>query len=168
MPAGQRLGRDVVEHPYRESPSSEAAQLFHFDMDRLKFIKFFIYLTDVDEEHGPHVYVARSHVRKPSLVRRDGRIVDEEILSAYGADAIVEITGPQGTILAVDTRGFHKGRAPEAGDRLMFQVEYANSLFGVPYNRICVGRDWSEAALEQLHDHPAVFERFEQASSAAA
>jgi Phytanoyl-CoA dioxygenase (PhyH) len=148
--------------PYGDSPSSEAAQLFHFDMDRLKFIKFFVYLSDVDETHGPHVYVARSHIRKPKPVRRDGRIVDEEIVRAYGREAIVEITGERGTILAVDTRGFHKGKAPETGDRLLFQVEYANSLFGVPYNRIRVGPNWSERALAQLRRYPVIFERFEQ------
>jgi hypothetical protein len=154
--------------PYGSSPSSEAAQMFHFDMDRLKFIKFFVYLTDVDETHGPHVYVARSHIRKPKSVRRDGRISDEEILRAYGRDAIVEITGGRGTILAVDTRGFHKGKAPESGDRLLFQVEYANSFFGVPYNRIRVGHDWSDQALEQLRRYPAIFERFDQVPASAA
>jgi hypothetical protein len=146
---------------YGNAPSSEAAQLFHFDMDRLKFIKFFVYLTDVDEDHGPHVYVKSSHVRKPKAVRRDGRISDEEILRQYGDNAIIEITGEQGTVLAVDTRGFHKGKALETGDRLLFQVEFANSLFGVPYNRIAVASGWSQRALEQLRRHPAVFERFE-------
>jgi Phytanoyl-CoA dioxygenase (PhyH) len=150
------------------APSSEAAQLFHFDMDRLKFIKFFLYLTDVDERHGPHVYVAASHVRKPKAVRRDGRIPDDEIVRQYGNDAIVEITGERGTLLAVDTRGFHKGKALEVGDRLLFQVEYANSLFGAPYNRIEVGRGWSERALQQLGRYPAVFERFDVPSGPAA
>jgi Phytanoyl-CoA dioxygenase (PhyH) len=150
------------------APSSEAAQLFHFDMDRLKFIKFFVYLTDVDESHGPHVYVASSHVRKPKPVRRDGRIPDEEIVGQYGREAIVEITGERGTILAVDTRGFHKGKALETGDRLLFQVEYTNSLFGVPYNRIAPGNDWSAQALEQLRRYPAVFQRFEHVPAATA
>jgi hypothetical protein len=149
-------------------PSSEAAQLFHFDMDRLKFLKFFVYLSDVDEAHGPHVYVVASHVRKPKPVRRDGRIPDAEIINEYGQDAIIEITGKRGTILAVDTRGFHKGKAPEAGDRLLFQVEYANSLFGVPYSRIAVDTGWSKRALDQLRRHPAIFERFEHQSQTSA
>jgi Phytanoyl-CoA dioxygenase (PhyH) len=145
---------------FGDAPSSEAAQLFHFDMDRPKFIKFFVYLTDVDAQHGPHVYVRSSHVRKPKALRRDGRIPDADVVAEYGADSIVEITGPAGTILAADTRGFHKGKAPQIGDRLLFQVEYANSLFGVPYNRISVGSGWSDRALEQLRRYPAVFQRF--------
>jgi hypothetical protein len=140
--------------------SSEAAQLFHFDMDRLKFVKFFVYLTDVDESHGPHVYVSSSHLRKPKAVRRDGRISDDEIIQAYGQEGIIEITGQRGTVLAVDTRGFHKGKAPESGDRLLFQVEYTNSLFGAPYNRVAIDGTWSERALAQIQRHQAVFQRF--------
>jgi len=146
--------------------SSEAAQLFHFDMDRLKFVKFFIYLTDVDMRQGPHVYVASSHSRKPKDVRRDGRISDDEIIRAYGEDAIIEITGQRGTVLAVDTRGFHKGKAPESGDRLLFQVEFTNSLFGAPYNRMAIDATWSERALAQIRRNPAVFQRFEGPVSA--
>jgi hypothetical protein len=153
---------------YGTAPSSQAAQLFHFDMDRLKFLKFFFYLTDVDSSHGPHVYVATSHRRKPQPVRRDGRIPDEEIARAYGGDALVEITGTRGTIIAADTSGFHKGKPPDEGDRLMFQVEYANSLFGVPYNRIVVDDGWSPEALRRVRDHPAIFQRFVTRESVAA
>lgn len=51
--------------PHSNKASSEAAQLYHFDMDHLKFLKFFIYLTDVDEHNGPHCYVRKSHIHKP-------------------------------------------------------------------------------------------------------
>ena len=83
-------------------------------------------------------------------MRRDGRIPDEEIVREYGQEAIVEITGKRGTLLAVDTRGFHKGKALESGDRLLFQVEYTNSLFGAPYNRMDIDGTWSERALAQI------------------
>ena len=150
---------------FGDQASSEAAQLFHFDMDRIKFLKFFIYLTDVDAKHGPHVYVGSSHVRKPKPVRRDGRIPDEEIVRQYGREAIIEITGERGTVLAVDTRGFHKGKLPETGDRLLFQVEYTNSLFGAPYNRMAIDGAWSERALAQIRTNPEVFQRFEWPAS---
>jgi len=146
--------------------SSEAAQLFHFDMDRLKFVKFFVYLTDVDVRQGPHVYVESSHVRKPKAVRRDGRISDDEIIRVYGQERIIEITGQRGAVLAVDTRGFHKGKAPEIGDRLLFQVEYTNSLFGAPYNRMTIDGTWSERALAQIQRNQAVFQRFERPAPA--
>jgi len=149
--------------PTGTAASSAAAQLFHFDMDRLKFLKFFVYLTDVDLEHGPHVYVRGSHPRKPKALRRDERISDDEMAGAYGADSIVELAGERGTVLAVDTRGFHKGKVPEAGDRLLFQVEYANSLFGMTYNTITVDDGWAPEARGQIERRPRVFSRFRRA-----
>lgn len=123
---------------YARAANSEAAQLFHFDMDRLRFLKFFIYLTDVTPANGPHVYVAKSHRRsgKPDNLWRDGRIPDEEIFPAYSKDDIVQVCGPRGSMFAGDTKAFHKGTAVQTGDRLVLELEYCNSLFGAPFNRI--------------------------------
>ncbi|MEI9804957.1 MAG: phytanoyl-CoA dioxygenase family protein [Pseudolabrys sp.] len=38
-------------------PDKQAAQYWHFDMDRIKWLKFFIYLTDVGPENGAHSFV---------------------------------------------------------------------------------------------------------------
>jgi hypothetical protein len=110
--------------------SAAAAQLYHFDMDRLKFIKFFVYVTDVGPENGPHVYVSGSVKRKPRELLRDDRIPDEQIDHHYPAERVTEITGPRGTIFAADTRGLHKGKPLRVGHRLLLQLEFANSLFG--------------------------------------
>ncbi len=40
---------------------TESAQLYHFDLDRIKWLKFFIYLTDVNSHNGPHCYVKGTH-----------------------------------------------------------------------------------------------------------
>jgi hypothetical protein len=122
--------------PYEcSSPSPQLAQMYHFDMDRIKFLKLFIYLTDVGPHDGPHCYVRGSAPRKPKSCHRDGRFTDEELAREYPASDFVEITGPKGTILAVDTRGFHKAKVPTSGNRLIFQLEWANSLFGQYYGR---------------------------------
>lgn len=116
------------------SPNDEAAQRFHFDMERFKWIKFFIYLTDVKEENGPHVFIKGSHRNNgiPWKLRQRGyvRISDEEIRKIYSEKDIVKITAPAGTVFAVDTRGFHKGMEVKSEDRLMLQLQYSNSLFG--------------------------------------
>ena len=36
-----------------------AAQMFHFDMDRPKWLKFFIYINDVNEKNGPHFFIPK-------------------------------------------------------------------------------------------------------------
>jgi Phytanoyl-CoA dioxygenase (PhyH) len=116
-------------------PSSAAAQLFHTDRDRLSFLKFFVYLTDVDENHGPHVYVRGSHRHLPPRLRADRRYEDRKVLEVYGPDALVSITGPKGTVFVADTSGLHKGLPPQQGHRLVFQLEYASNLFGAPVVR---------------------------------
>ncbi|MBT4952015.1 MAG: hypothetical protein HON34_09450 [Pelagibacteraceae bacterium] len=111
-----------------------SAQKFHFDMDKIKFIKFFIYLTDVDSKNGPHIYVSSSHKRLPNSLKNDGRFNDETISNLYGLEKIIEITGKKGTLIAVDTRGLHKGKPLTENYRDIFQVEYSNSLFGRKYS----------------------------------
>lgn len=114
------------------------AQEFHQDRDRLSFLKFFIYLTDVTPETGPHVYVRGTHIGVPRELRSDGRKGDLEVTNAGLGNSIVEICGPAGTLMAVDTIGLHKGKTPTRGDRLVLENEYSTSLFGAPYSVIPV------------------------------
>lgn len=114
-------------------PSSAAGQLYHFDMDRIAFLKFFFYVTDVTERTGPHCYVAGSHRRKPKALWHDGRIEDADLLPHFSPADVVEIAGPRGTVFAADTSGFHKGKALESGERLMFQIQFSTDLFGYNY-----------------------------------
>ncbi len=119
--------------PFNGKGKSAAAQMYHFDMDRVKFLKFFFYLTDVDTNNGPHCYAKGSHRDLPQQLSRDGRFTDKEIEAAYGTGKMIEICGKKGTIIAVDTRGFHKGKDLVKNSRLLFQIEFANSMFGQSY-----------------------------------
>lgn len=122
--------------PFKGKLTSEAAQKYHFDMDRIKFIKFFFYVTDVDTNNGPHCFVKGTHKNKPSKLRKDGRIEDEEIAQYCAKEDILEICGKKGTVMIVDTIGFHKGKSLTEGSRLLFQILYSNSLFGVGNSEI--------------------------------
>ena len=119
---------------WNKTPDGQAAQLYHFDMDKVKFLKFFIYITDVGPQSGAHCFIQRSHRSNgipPALLQRGyARISDDDVRKYYRPEDFVEITGPRGTILAEDTRGLHKGKLLETGDRLVFQLEFSNSLFG--------------------------------------
>lgn len=114
-------------------PSSALAQQFHFDMDRLKFITFFLYLTDVGPGDGPHCHVRGTFKRKPKELRRDGRFTDAEIEAVYDKERILEFTAPKGTLLITDGRGFHKAKMPTTGNRLVLEFELCSSMFGVAY-----------------------------------
>jgi hypothetical protein len=148
--------------PLGTTASSEAAQRFHFDLDRLRFVKLFVYLTDVDLQSGPHVYVKGSHRALPLVLRADRRLDDEEVASMFPAEAFVEVTGKRGTMFAADTRGLHKGLPARERHRLVFQMEWASSLFGQPIatRRLAIV---SGRLRRMLESHPTVYRRFSAA-----
>jgi len=122
---------------FSDRPDEEAAQYFHFDLDRVRWLKIFIYLTDVGPLSGAHCFVRGSHrtggIPQALLSRGYTRLADHEVARHYSDDEIVEFLAPRGTILAEDTRGLHKGKAVRGGDRLMLQLQFSNSLFGGYY-----------------------------------
>lgn len=122
---------------FNAKPSAAAAQYFHFDMDRIKWLKFFIYLTDVGPETGPHVFIAGSQrtggIPQRLLERGYARLPDEDVHPCFPETKFVEFNAPRGAILAEDTRGLHKGKHVAHGDRLMLQLQFSNSLFGAAY-----------------------------------
>jgi hypothetical protein len=140
-------------------PSSVAAQKFHFDLDRLRFLKLFVYLTDVGPDSGPHVYVRGTRRQLAAGFRRDRRSEDGDVERAYG-DAITTIEGARGTVFLADTRGLHKGAPPAVGHRLVFQVEFATSLFGQAVTRADLGDVVVPELRRAIDRYPAVFARF--------
>ena len=118
------------------------AQLFHFDMDNYKFCKLFIYLTDVDAGAGPHVYVPTSHrldAIRAARAAAGERGIDEDQFDQWYYMKLrkedpevghflqmdpVRLTGAGGSRFVTNTRGIHKGLAPERSDRLVLQIEY--------------------------------------------
>ena len=102
--------------------------MFHYDAMHPGFIKFFVYLTDVDTDNGPHCVVPTSH--RPDIVGwklRFGprRISDERIERAYPG-MTRELVGPKGIVIAEDTRAFHKGKQPRRGCRFVLELYFVN------------------------------------------
>lgn len=112
----------------------KAAQVFHYDMDDYRFIKFFFYLTDVDSVSGPHVCIRGSHVNKKFshqlLGVRCASKEDQEIVDCYGAENVITICGKAGLGFAEDTYCFHKGSPPTEKERLLLQIEFAIHDYG--------------------------------------
>ena len=136
------------------------AQMFHQDRDRLSFLKFFIYLTDVTPETGPHVYLRGSHRKIPNPLRFDGRVTDDSVKRAGLWHEVRELTGPAGTLMAVDTIGLHKGKTPIGGDRLALENEFSTSLFGTAYEQPSFTP--SPLVRERFADMPYVLQRYAQ------
>ncbi len=147
----------------RNDDADVNAQLFHQDRDRLAFLKFFIYLTDVEPDTGPHVYIDGSHRGVPWSLRGDGRKSDQAVRDAGLWDRVTEICGPAGTVMAVDTIGLHKGKTPIRGDRLALENEYSTSLFGTDYEL----PQFTPTALtqERMRQMPWVLQRYVRSTS---
>jgi len=106
---------------------AETGQEFHQDFTYGNFIKMYLYLSDVTMENGPHVYVPGS---KNRMVIPEGeyhpntRVSDEFIKKNYSR--IKYFTGDKGTMMLVDTRGYHKGLPVISGHRILIQFEFAD------------------------------------------
>lgn len=114
------------------SADNYSAQRFHYDNDRSSFVKFFVYLTDVGPQNGPHTYVPRSHRAKPKELLHGGRLADDDIAALYPRESWATIMGPKGTVFFADTQGFHKGDRVVEGSREIFQINLASDRFGSP------------------------------------
>jgi hypothetical protein len=110
-------------------PHGEQAELFHRDVDDWRFLKMFVYLTDVDNDAGPHAFVPGSQAI--ARLQRIRRYSEAEVAEAFGPDNIKLIRGPRGTSFIEDTFGLHRGLPPRTRSRLVLQVVY--SLGVLPY-----------------------------------
>jgi hypothetical protein len=122
--------------PVQATPSErlKAAQVFHYDLDDYRFIKFFFYLTDVDLSSGPHILIRGSHKNKTLshqlLGVRCASKDDKEIVDTYGTENLVTICGSAGLGFVEDSMCFHKGTLPTQKQRLLLQIEYAINDYG--------------------------------------
>lgn len=98
-------------------------QGFHRDCEDWRYFKVLVYLTDVDESGGPHVFVQGTHRTRGPV--RLAYLSDEEVRLKHGSENMLVVKGRAGEGFAVDTSGIHKGTAPTAAPRLMFQLQYS-------------------------------------------
>jgi hypothetical protein len=108
---------------------SRASFKYHFDLDDWRMLKFFFYLSDVDGDAGPHVYIRGSHNRR-SIKHQITLLVGhpaEEVLKFYGEDSVLTLTGSAGTGFVEDPFGFHRGTLAKQTPRLMMEVGFGVS-----------------------------------------
>ena len=98
------------------------AQYFHWDNDFRKFFKLYIYLTDVDLDSGPHVYIPETHKNKLPDFRLCRLYSDTKVYGDYPRPKV--FTGKAGSLFFVHSYGLHKGETPKSKSRLMLNVHY--------------------------------------------
>lgn len=98
---------------------------FHYDVDDFKFLKLFVYLSDVTSNHGPHIYIKNNGNKKISEYL-DRRLSDAEAKKKYG-NSIIELTGKSGDCFIEDTSFYHKGTNPVNKEgRCILQLIYVS------------------------------------------
>lgn len=149
---------------FHSQPDSEAAQFYHFDLDRLKWLKVFIYLTDVGPQDGPHSFIEGSHapggIPQNLLDKGYARLSDAEVLSNYGSCKEIRFAAPRGTIIVEDTRGLHKGNAVSGNSRLILQLQLSNSLFGAVYPKSRLPVETAPELASMIHQLRDVYQAY--------
>jgi hypothetical protein len=112
-----------------DGQGAQAAEKFHRDVDDWRFLKLFVYLTEVTDSTGPHMFVEGSH-RVPQLLAIR-RYSDQEVVNAFGKEPIRRFLAPAGTAFLENTFGLHKGLPVTDGRRLLFQVLYSMYPIGI-------------------------------------
>jgi hypothetical protein len=95
---------------------------FHYDLDDYRFLKLFIYLTDVDENSGPHQIIKQSH-RFNGFYRFFNRRLPDNIPGKYQKN-VQTILAEKGEGFFEDTMCYHKGTRP-IKPRVIFQLEFS-------------------------------------------
>jgi hypothetical protein len=110
---------------------AKTSQLWHRDPEDLRLIKAFIYLVDVDADHGPFCYIPKTQPfgARAAINPTSGNpkhIADEEMQAAIPAQDWLACTGPAGTMILADTVGFHRGGKPTVGHRIVISFTYTS------------------------------------------
>lgn len=122
------FGTCNLRKSFVNSLPEEGTQLYHVDPNSPRFLKFFIYMDDVDMEGGPFSYVEGSHTKKFEINgfnwNRQYRWPTEDINQIYGKENVRFLTAKKGDLLVADTNGWHRGTKPIRTDRTMLTLDY--------------------------------------------
>ncbi len=96
--------------------------MFHVDVQSPRFIKFFVYPSDVDEETGPFCIVKGSHRRKPAGWRMNNNRTLTDIKNTFGADSVHRITARAGDLIIANPTAFHRAQKPQKHARRALMI----------------------------------------------
>lgn len=114
----------------------QASQVWHKDGDDAVMLKAFLYLTDVDAGAGPLWMIPGTHgrgelqgfyapftweVTETVKVRRTS---DAQMARVIRPERWVELTGKTGTVILMDTRGYHKGGHATTTERWVYMCHF--------------------------------------------
>ena len=119
-----------VTIPVAPDAKTILSQRWHRDHEDKKLCKIFLYLTDVDEEAGPFIYIPYSKYGKkwgalfPQGAPKGAYPKLGEVEKIIPSNHITKMTGKAGTVIFCDTSGLHKGGHAFSRERIMLTAGY--------------------------------------------
>ncbi|MGB3638748.1 MAG: hypothetical protein WBA39_14415 [Rivularia sp. (in: cyanobacteria)] len=99
---------------------------FHYDVAGLNFVTASFFITDVDENTGPHIMIEKSHNRKPlQMLFRSNIQKEADVWRYYNRSEELTITGKAGFGFFQDPSCIHRLKLPRNGNRLILQIRYS-------------------------------------------
>ncbi len=99
---------------------------FHYDVAGFNFVTVSFFITDVDENTGPHIMIEKSHNRKPlQMLFRSNIQKEADVWHYYNRSEELTITGNAGFGFFQDPSCIHRLKLPRNGNRLILQIRYS-------------------------------------------
>ncbi|MGB6300658.1 MAG: hypothetical protein WBF90_31405 [Rivularia sp. (in: cyanobacteria)] len=99
---------------------------FHYDVAGFNFVTVSFFITDVDENTGPHIMIEKSHNCKPlKMLFRSNIQKEADVWHYYNRSKELTITGKAGFGFFQDPCCIHRLKLPKNGNRLILQIRYS-------------------------------------------
>ncbi len=99
---------------------------FHYDVAGFNFVTVSFFITDVNENTGPHIMIEKSHNRKPwQMLVRSNIQKEVDVWRYYNRSSQLTIVGNAGFGFFQDPSCIHKLKLPRNGNRLILQIRYS-------------------------------------------
>jgi len=132
-----------VWHNFPTHAPPRESQLWHRDPEDRCILKMFVYLTDVPEGAGPLSYAPATHslgmvkTEAQSKVFKEGRSYvhrsnDAQVDELVPRNRWITAVGSKGTIVFVDTRGYHKGGFAVEEERIVYTCMFTSKASSYP------------------------------------
>lgn len=118
--------------PLRDVPDFSGSQRWHRDPEDSRLVKVFLFLSDVGEDSGPMHYVPYSRAGErfghlwPQRAQVTSLPPPEEFDRTIPRSSWAICAQPRGTLVFVDTTGFHMGGRLTSGRRIMGTWTYVS------------------------------------------
>lgn len=119
---GTRIYRSLPQLERKGQNADQPKRAFHYDAGDYKTLIVFIYLSDVDEDCGPHVVIEKTHGRKSFRQLVSPMLTYEAAQSKYRDDIRV-ILGKKGTGFFEELSAYHQHSLAQK-DRLVLTITY--------------------------------------------